>query len=81
MKILTRYPIISWLGLVVLIYVSGEMLLRGTIDSKVGVLPIMGVIEGVEFEHGGGHGGHDRDDDEHHKDDDKDDDEHEDDDD
>ena len=70
MKILTRYPIISWLGLVVLIYVSAEMLYRGTVDHKVGVLPIMGVIEGVEFEgkgghgHGGGdHGGDDHDED------------------
>lgn len=65
MKILTRYPIISWLGLVVLIYVSGEMLVRGTLDEKVGVLPIMGVIEGYEFDH---HGHHD--DDHEQKDDD-----------
>ena len=56
MKILTRYPIISWLGLIVLIYVAGEMLYRGTVDHKVGVLPVMGVIEGVEFKGKGGHG-------------------------
>ena len=60
MKLLTRYPIISWLGLIVLLYVSGEMLVRGTLDNKVGVLPIMGVVEGYEFSHGG-HGGHDDD--------------------
>ena len=56
MKVLARYPIISWLGLIVLVYVSAEMLYRGTVDSKVGVLPVLGVIEGKEFEHKGGHG-------------------------
>ncbi len=49
MKLLTRFPVISWVGLAVLIYVSGEMLVRGTIDEQVGLLPVMGVIEGVEF--------------------------------
>ena len=56
MKILTRYPIISWLGLVVLIWVAGEMLVRGAVDQDVGVLPMLGIVEGVEFDHGGGHG-------------------------
>ena len=57
MKLLSKFPWISWLGLIVLVYVSGEMLLRGTLDEDVGVLPIMGVMEGYEFgHHGGGHG-------------------------
>lgn len=64
MKLLTRYPWISWLGLVVLVYVAGEMLVRGTMDQHVGVLPMMGVIEGYEFDHHG-HGDHGGD----HKDD------------
>ena len=58
MKLLTRFPWISWLGLTVLVYVAGGMLARGTLDNKVGVLPMMGVIEGVQFpEHGPGHRG------------------------
>lgn len=69
MKILARYPIISWLGLIVLIYVAGEMLYRGTVDKDVGVLPVLGVIEGKEFEHHGGGHGHQKDD--HHEDDDE----------
>jgi predicted tellurium resistance membrane protein TerC len=29
MKLLTNYPWISWLGLIVLVYVAGEMMYRG----------------------------------------------------
>ncbi|NNE80281.1 MAG: YjbE family putative metal transport protein [Silicimonas sp.] len=53
MKILTRYPWISWLGLVVLIYVAGEMLFRGIFDASYGVGPMLGLIEGWEL--GKGH--------------------------
>ncbi len=38
MKLLTRYPWISWLGLVVLIYVATEMLYRGIFDETNGIL-------------------------------------------
>ena len=38
MKLLSRYPWISWLGLIVLIYVAGEMLYRGLFDPHIGVL-------------------------------------------
>jgi predicted tellurium resistance membrane protein TerC len=42
MKLLTRFPMISWFGLVVLIYVAGEMLYRGIFDPLSGVLAMMG---------------------------------------
>lgn len=38
MKLLTKYPWISWLGLVVLIYVASEMLYRGIFDDTNGIL-------------------------------------------
>jgi len=38
MKLLSRYPWISWPGLIVLIYVAGEMLYRGLFDPHIGVL-------------------------------------------
>ncbi len=41
MKLLTRYPWISWLGLVVLIYVATEMLYRGIFDETNGILAFM----------------------------------------
>ncbi|MDB4224537.1 YjbE family putative metal transport protein [Granulosicoccus sp.] len=41
MKLLTRYPWISWLGLVVLIYVATEMLYRGIFDETNGVLAFL----------------------------------------
>ena len=44
MKLLTKYPWISWAGLIVLIYVAGEMLYRGVIDPNTG---IMNYIPGV----------------------------------
>ena len=46
MKLLTRYPWISWLGLVVLIYVASEMLFRGVFDINYGVGPMLGLVEG-----------------------------------
>jgi len=53
MKVLTKYPWISWLGLIVLVYVAGEMLFRGVFDSSYGVGPMLGLIEGMEL--GKGH--------------------------
>jgi len=41
MKLLTRYPWISWLGLVVLIYVATEMLYRGIFDESHGILAFL----------------------------------------
>ncbi len=53
MKILSKYPWISWLGLVVLVYVAGEMLFRGTFDISYGVGPMLGLVEGWDL--GKGH--------------------------
>ena len=38
MKLLARYPWISWLGLIVLVYVATEMLYRGIFDPDNGIL-------------------------------------------
>jgi len=38
MKLLARYPWISWLGLIVLLYVAAEMLYRGIFDETNGIL-------------------------------------------
>lgn len=38
MKLLTRFPVISWLGLAVLLYVAGDMFHRGIIDPETGLL-------------------------------------------
>ena len=46
MKLLTKYPWISWLGLVVLIYVACEMFYRGVVDVNTGVGPWLGLMEG-----------------------------------
>ena len=37
MKILTRFPAISWLGLAVLLYVAGDMFHRGIVDPVTGI--------------------------------------------
>jgi len=42
MKLLTRYPWISWLGLAVLLYVASEMMYRGLLDPSYGILKLMG---------------------------------------
>ena len=47
MRLLTSYPWISWLGLIVLIYVASEMMYRGFFDIEHGIGPMMGWIEGV----------------------------------
>ena len=43
MRLLARYPWISWLGLVVLIYVATEMLYRGIFDETNGILDYLRV--------------------------------------
>jgi YjbE family integral membrane protein len=53
MHLLTRYPWISWLGLVVLAYVASEMLFRGYFDTAHGIGPLLGFVEGIDF--GKGH--------------------------
>lgn len=41
MKLLARYPWISWLGLFVLMYVAAEMLYKGIFKESVGLLPFL----------------------------------------
>lgn len=53
MKLLARFPAISWLGLVVLIYVAAEMLFRGVVDVNHGIGPMLGLMEGMDL--GKGH--------------------------
>jgi len=43
MKLLTKYPWISWLGLAVLLYVASEMMYRGLLDPSYGVLKLIGI--------------------------------------
>ncbi len=49
MKLLATYPWISWLGLLVLIYVAGEMMYRGFFDATYGIGPMFGWIEGIDL--------------------------------
>lgn len=44
MKLLTRYPWISWLGLFVLLYVAGEMMYRGVFVAPNGIGHIFGIL-------------------------------------
>ena len=53
MRLLSTYPWISWLGLIVLVYVAGEMLFRGFFDINHGIGPLFGWVEGMEL--GKGH--------------------------
>ena len=52
MKLLTQYPWISWIGLIVLVYVAGEMMYRGFFDMHSGVGPMLGLVEGWEMSKG-----------------------------
>jgi YjbE family integral membrane protein len=52
MKLLTHYPWISWLGLIVLLYVAGEMFYRGVFDASSGIGPMMGWFEGYNLSKG-----------------------------
>ncbi|MEM1037881.1 MAG: YjbE family putative metal transport protein [Pseudomonadota bacterium] len=47
MKLLTRYPWISWLGLFVLIYVAGTMMYDGIFDPARGILAYLAGTGGV----------------------------------
>ena len=49
MRLLTKFPWISWLGLIVLLYVAGEMMYRGFFDIHSGVGPLLGLVEGWEM--------------------------------
>lgn len=53
MQLLTKYPWISWLGLIVLIYVAGDMFYRGVVDVNYGVGPLLGLMEGWPTGKGG----------------------------
>ena len=53
MKLLASYPWISWLGLIVLIWVAGDMAYRGFFDISHGVGPMMGWVEGWDMGKGG----------------------------
>ncbi|MBT7908797.1 MAG: TerC family protein [Marinovum sp.] len=44
MKLLARFPIISWLGLAVLVYVAAEMFHRGLMDPEIGVLAFLQAV-------------------------------------
>jgi YjbE family integral membrane protein len=46
MKLLSKYPWISWLGLAVLLYVAVEMFYRGIVDVDTGVGQMLGLMEG-----------------------------------
>lgn len=52
MHLLTKYPWISWLGLIVLIYVAGEMMYRGFFDASSGVGPMLGLVDGWNLSKG-----------------------------
>lgn len=41
MKLLAKYPWISWAGLAVLLYVSADMLYRGVFDERTGILALI----------------------------------------
>ena len=49
MKLLAKYPWISWLGLFVLVYVSGEMMYRWFFDISTGIGPMLGLVEGMDM--------------------------------
>nr|WP_325249418.1 TerC family protein [Amylibacter sp.] len=52
MHLLTRFPWISWLGLVVLVYVAAEMMYRGFFDASTGLGPMLGLIDGWSLSKG-----------------------------
>ena len=49
MHLLSRYPWISWLGLIILAYVAGEMMFRGIFDMSYGIGPMLGILEGMDL--------------------------------
>lgn len=48
MHLLARYPVISWLGLAVLVYVSYKMLSHGIYDCDTGVGQMLGFISDTQ---------------------------------
>jgi len=58
MKLLARYPWISWVGLIVLLYVAFEMLYRGVTNCETGIGPIIGFITEANCVPSGSGGGH-----------------------
>lgn len=52
MHLLTKFPWISWLGLIVLAYVAAEMMYRGFFDASTGVGPMLGLIDGWSLSRG-----------------------------
>ena len=47
MKLLTKYPWISWVGLIVLIWVAIEMLYKGVFDPERGILAFINGAGGI----------------------------------
>jgi predicted tellurium resistance membrane protein TerC len=58
MKLLAKYPLISWLGLAVLIYVAIEMLYRGITNCDTGIGPLLGFLSDAQCVPSGKGGGH-----------------------
>ena len=58
MKLLAKYPWISWVGLIVLLYVAFEMLYRGVMGCETGVGQMIGLVSDsqcIATTKGGGH--------------------------
>ena len=58
MKLLARYPMISWLGLIVLLYVAFEMLYRGVMGCETGIGQIFGLVSDTQCIASAKTGGH-----------------------
>jgi len=58
MKLLASYPWISWLGLIVLLYVAFEMLYRGITNCDTGIGPLLGFLTEAQCVPSGKGGGH-----------------------
>ena len=58
MKLLSRYPWISWLGLIVLLYVAFEMLYRGVMGCETGVGQMLGLVSDTQCIASAKTGGH-----------------------
>lgn len=58
MKLLTKYPWISWIGLVLLVYVALEMLYKGIMGCDTGVGMLIGIVSEAQCVAEGGTGGH-----------------------
>ena len=58
MKLLAKYPLISWLGLIVLLYVAVEMLYRGVTGCETGIGMMFGFLSETQCVPAGKGGGH-----------------------